>query len=227
MALAGTEADRGGASLFSDNDVVERVRAGDTALFEILMRRYNQRVYRTARAILRDDAEAEDVMQEAYVRAYAHLDQFEGRASFATWLTRIAVHEALARARRRGRHASLDEETMTEEQSAALPQPGPGPEEQLAGRELRSVLERAIDGLAPAYRSVFMLREVEGLTTSEAAACLEVSEEVVKTRLHRARGQLRRTILDNLGSATSQAFPFGFQRCDRVVAAVLGRISAY
>lgn len=205
----------------SDEDVVARVLGGETALFEILMRRHNERIYRASRAILRDDTEAEDVMQQAYVNAYTHLHQFDGRAQFRTWLTRIAVHESLARARRRGRYESLEDspvETFMPSQS------GPDPERQAFGRELATLIESAVDRLGDGYREVFMLRQVEGLTTSETAQVLDVSEDVVKTRLSRARAALQRDLLDQAGAAAASAFTFGLARCDRVVAGVMEQI---
>ena len=211
-------AERREARLFSDEVVVERVRNGERALFEVLMRRYNQRIYRVARAIVRDDGEAEDVMQDAYVRAYANLDQFAGRASFATWLTKIAVHEALARTRRRGRFVDI-EETMPTLASDAR-----NPEERASDRELGAALETAVDTLPDAFRAVFMLRDVEGLTTAETAEVLGINEETVKTRLHRARIALRGQLLSRATELLPEAFSFGASRCDRVVAAVLARI---
>ena len=206
----------------SDEEVVTRVIGGETTLFEILMRRHNERIYRAARAILRDDSEAEDVMQQAYVNAYTHLRQFDRRAQFATWLTKIAVNEALARVRRRGRYEPLEDsfvETLMPIQSS------PDPERQTFARELGTLLESAVDRLGDGYREVFMLRQVEGLSTSETAQVLDVSEDVVKTRLSRARAALQRDLLDHAGAATAGAFTFGLARCDRVVAGVMARIS--
>jgi RNA polymerase sigma-70 factor (ECF subfamily) len=207
----------------SDEEVVRRVRGGEPALFELLMRRYNQRIYRTARAIVRDEAEAEDVMQQAYVNAYVHLDQFAERARFGTWLTRIATYEALARIRRRSRLTEI--ETMGESAEAdLLAERGPNPERQAFLGELRKTLEGGVDALPEAYRSVFVLREVEGLSTAETAESLGLSEDVVKTRLVRARAQLRRRITDEIGRGARELFTFEAPRCDRVVAAVLARI---
>jgi len=209
----------------SDADVVARVRAGETALFEILMRRHNQRLYRVARAMLKDEMEAEDAMQQAYVNAFVHLDQFEERAQFSTWLTRIAVHEALARRRRTNAHASLT--TNGDEPGdfmETLVAPQPDPERQAYATELGRVLESAVDALPNAYRAVFMLREIEGLSTAETAAGLDLGEEAVKTRLHRARAMVRRSLTDRLGAAASSAFQFHADRCDRVVQAVLTEI---
>ena len=220
----------GPAAALSDEEVVARVLAGDLPLFEVLMRRHNQRLYRTARAIVRDDAEAEDVMQEAYVRAYAALGQFEGRAQWATWLTRIAVNEALARVRARGRFVNREATELMEDDVMAkeppLPTRSDGPEAAASARELGALVEHAIDELPDTYRTVFVLREVQELSTAETAACLEVSEELVKVRLHRARAELRRLMDARLGAATREVFDFHASRCDRVVAAVLERIAA-
>jgi RNA polymerase sigma-70 factor (ECF subfamily) len=207
---------------FSDEEIVARILEGETPLFEVLMRRHNQRVYRAARAILRDDHEAEDVTQEAYVNAYAHLAQFDGRAKFSTWLTKIAVYEALARARRQGRYESLDDHSL---ETVMPTTSSPDPERQTFGRELAELIESAVDRLADGSREVFMLRQVEGLSTAETAQVLGVSEDVVKTRFSRARHTLQQDLLDRAGSAASGAFIFGQARCDRVVEAVLGRIS--
>jgi RNA polymerase sigma-70 factor, ECF subfamily len=210
------------SAAMTDEEVVSRVLGGDTPLFEVLMRRHNERVYRAARAILRNDKEAEDVMQEAYVNAYAHLVQFDGRAKFSTWLTKIAVHEALLRAKQRTRYEPLDDRAEETLMPAA---PSPDPEQQAFGGELRALIEKAIDTLGDGYREVFMLRQVQGLSTAETADVLGVSEDVVKTRLTRARHAIQQNLLDRTGAATAQAFIFGQSRCDNVVGAVLGRIS--
>ena len=208
----------------ADEEVVRRVRRGETALFEILMRRYNQRLFRVARAIVREDAEAEDVLQQAYVNAYTHLDQFAGQARFATWLTRITTYEAFARLRRRGRHAEKSAMGEFEDTAAGIPAAEPDPERQAFAGELRRVLEASLDALPEAYRSVFVLRDVEGLSTAEAAECLEVSEDVVKTRLHRARAVLREELFERAGLSARSVFSFAGDRCDRIVAAVLTRL---
>jgi RNA polymerase sigma-70 factor, ECF subfamily len=211
----------------SDEEVVRRVRAGETGLFEVVMRRYNQRLYRVARAILRDDAEAEDVTQQTYVNAYRHLDQFAGRAMFSTWLTRIAVHEALARARRRGR---FDQQKAVDDSEGntmnTLKSTAPDPERQAFGGELRALIESAIEALPEHYRSVFVMREVEGMSTAESAECLDITEETAKTRLHRARLLLRDALFERAGIENAAAFSFEAPRCDRVVAAVFEQIEA-
>lgn len=208
-------------STLTDEEVIARVRAGEVAMFEVLMRRNNQRVYRAARAILRDANEAEDVMQETYLRAYEHLGEFEERARFSTWITRIAVHEALARVRRSKRFDSL--ESHPEEPSMST-QPATSPEQQTSDIEMRSVLESAVERLPDEFRSVFVLRAVEGMSGAEAAECLGIPEETVKTRLHRARGRLQDMLVESIEPALPSLYEFHLSRCDRVVAAVLRRM---
>jgi RNA polymerase sigma-70 factor, ECF subfamily len=209
----------------SDEEVVVRVLAGQTAMFEIVMRRYNQRLYRVARAILRNDSEAEDVMQDAYVRAYEHLGQFAGRAKFSTWLTRIAVHEALARRHRGDRYQELD--PMPEGSGDPMDRLAtlePNPEQQASNSEIRKLLEEAIENLPAAYRIIFMLRDIEEMSVSDAATVLEITEQNVKVRLHRARALLRGALYARAGIERKEAFNFHAARCDRIVENVLQRI---
>ena len=204
-----------------DEEIVARVLEGETALYEIIMRRHNQRLYRAARAILRDDTEAEDVLQDTYVRAYQHLRQFAGRAKFSTWLTRIAVNEALARVERRNRFNAIEDD---ESKSFVLESKMPDPESQAAQAEVRVLLEEAILALPEGYRTVLMLRDVEEMNTAEAAEVLDMTEENVKVRLHRARALLRKELYARAGAKTSSAFQFMATRCDRVVRGVFKRI---
>jgi RNA polymerase sigma-70 factor (ECF subfamily) len=208
-----------------DEEVVRRVLEGETALFEILMRRYNQRLYRVARAILREDGEAEDVMQDAYVRAYQHLDQFEGRAAFPTWLTRIAVHEALARKRRKGKYEELDAMEMNGDSMDIMKSSAPGPEADTAQAEVRQLLQNAIETLPLAYRSIVVMREVEEMTVAETAGTLGVSEAVVKTRLHRAHAMMRKELFARAQGRVNDLYQFHAIRCDRVVKNVFERIA--
>jgi RNA polymerase sigma-70 factor, ECF subfamily len=220
-------ADSAPLGTLSDPEIVRRVRAGDRALFEILMRRHNQRIYRAARAIVQDESDVEDVMQQAYINAFTHLHQFEERSQFSTWLTRIAVNEALAR-RHRTRVASSITERLDEGRGEivdTITSPDPTPEQQVYARELQRVLEEAVDGLPDTYRTVFMLRDIEGLSTSETGEGLGLGEEAVKTRLHRARAMIRRAVSSRIGAVAAGAFQFQAPRCDRVVAFVLDRIS--
>jgi RNA polymerase sigma-70 factor, ECF subfamily len=210
----------------SDEEVVRRVLDGETALFELIMRRYNQRLYRVARAILRDDSEAEDVMQDAYVRAYGHLSQFAGRSQFATWLTRIAIHEALARVQRRKKTDQLGANKWNDgEGEMNIAATALNPEEQLSASELGRALESAILSIPEQYRLVLMMRDVEQLSTSETATALDLSEENVKVRLHRARAMVRKNLFAQVGSEAPRAFGFMGERCDRVVARVMARIA--
>lgn len=209
----------------SDEELVSHIRAGDTALYEIVMRRHNQRLYRLARTILRNDAEAEDVMQEAYVRAYQHLDDFAGEAKFSTWLTKIAVYEALARLRRQAKTTGPKSVSDMELHIMNTATAGErDPERQAYDRELGLVLERAIEALPENYRSVFVLRAVEGLDVNETAAALDIGVEAVKTRLHRARALLRKELALRAGIVAPQLFPFHLSPCDRVVEGVFRRI---
>jgi RNA polymerase sigma-70 factor (ECF subfamily) len=202
----------------ADTALIARVLAGETALFERLMRRYNRRLYRVARAVLRDDGAAEDALQEAYVQAYTHLHQFAGRARLSSWLTRIVVNEALRQRRKRGGAEEVQPDMPA---TAATTR---GPEDEASRGELRAALERAVDALPDAFRSTFVLRSVEELSIAETAECLGIAQETVKTRLHRARALLRRSLQAQLGAAVSEIFPFGFARCDRIVAAVMARL---
>jgi RNA polymerase sigma-70 factor, ECF subfamily len=210
------------AEALPDEEIVRRVCRGETALFELLMRRHNTRVYRAVRAVLGDEAEAEDVMQQAYLAAYAGLSGFAGAARFTTWLVKIAVHEAFARLRRRGRLVPLD--GVAERDMKRLASDSRDPEEQAGARELAALLEAAIDRLPEGYRAVFVLREVEGMSTAEAAECLSLSEDALKQRLHRAKEMLREELYRRVGGATAEVFTFHASRCDRVVAGVLAAI---
>ncbi|HET6437624.1 MAG TPA: RNA polymerase sigma factor [Anaeromyxobacter sp.] len=204
----------------SDTEIVARVRAGDVPLFEILMRRHNARLYRVVRSVLRDEDEAEDAMQQAYLRAYRSLGQFEGLSSFSTWLLRIGLNEALGRVRGRGRMVALDDLGEAE----AMSERSPNPEESASSRQAVFLVERAIDRLPAIHRTILVLREVEGLSTSEAARTLGVTEEVAKVRLHRARLALRDALAEELGRDLREAFPFEAPRCDRVVNRVMAEL---
>jgi len=204
-----------------DAEVVRRVLGGEPALFEVLMRRNNQRVFRTIRSVLRDDHESEDAMQQAWLNAYSHLDQYEGTSTFSTWMTRIALNEALGRVAQAPRLVSIDQVPEEDEGMRSKTQ---NPEGRAADRELGRMMEEAVDELPDLYRSVFVLREIEGMSTADAAFALGTSEEVVKVRLHRARLALRDQLYERVGSAAHGAFPFLGWRCDRMVASVLGEI---
>jgi RNA polymerase sigma-70 factor (ECF subfamily) len=200
-----------------DRELVARVRGGDVAGFEALMRRHNRRLFRVALAILGDADEAEDVMQETYLRAFAALAQFAGAARFATWLVRIAVHEALARRRRRQPHAHDDADAVLDD---AL-----GPADAAGAAELGALIEAAVARLPAPFRVVFVLRAVEQLSVQETAACLGIDEATVKTRAFRARALLRGLLARHATDVAPRLFDLHLARCDRVVAHVLPRVS--
>jgi RNA polymerase sigma-70 factor (ECF subfamily) len=203
---------------WTDEQVIARVLAGEARLFELIMRRHNERLYRAVRSILRDESETEDAMQAAYLHAFAHLGDFQGRAAFSTWLTRIAIHEAFARRRRLLRSVAAEDEPELIAQTRS-------PEEGATDQEHRRILTRAIDSLPEHFRTVFVLRQVQELSIEETAQCLDLPPATVKTRLHRARALLRRKLLAQVEPAERNAFPFEAPRCDRVVAAVLAKIA--
>jgi RNA polymerase sigma-70 factor (ECF subfamily) len=216
----------------SDSTLVERVRAGDPIGFELIMRRYNQRLYRLARGIVKNGSEAEDVVQEAYVRAYEKLNDFIGPDGFSAWLGKIVVNEALGRLRKRGRVISLDDYVKGGKEGAdvrhidTMKTQQPDPERLAASSELRRVLEQAIEALPDDFRNVFILRAVEGMNVSETAQCLSIRAETVKTRLHRARRLLQSTLGAQFDALMPSTFVLGGQHCDRIVAAVLGRLGS-
>lgn len=194
-------------------------RAGDHGAFGAIMQRCNARLYRTARGILGDEAEAEDVLQEAYVRAFAALPAFRGQASLMTWLTAIVVNEARGRLRRRRPQVEL---RLVEDTPAAIAPPSP--EAAAAHAEARRLLERAIDGLPADFRAVFVLREVEGCSVAETAAALDASPVTVRTRLHRAKALLKKALEQSLAGALTDTFPFGGKRCAAFTERVLARL---
>ena len=208
----------------SDEQIVARVFQGETSLFELIVRRYNQRLYRTTRAILRNDALAEEALQDTYLRAYQNLSQFAGRSTFAGWLQRIAVNEALMRLRSRrpyeeSVHNAEDGDPMDHFASSL-----PSPEQQASNRELRKLLEDSIEALSEGHRTVFMLREVEEMSTPETADALGISESNVKIRLHRARAILRRKLYSQVSAETKEVFPFKPPRCDRVITRMIDEV---
>lgn len=220
-ALPARAAERLDGASASDEELVRRVLSGEVACFELLMRRNNQRLFRLIRSIVASDDDAEDVMQEAYVAAYTHLAEFAGRARFSTWLSRIAVHEAFARKRRAKRHTALDDVSGEEPSMSSTVR---GPDQRASDRELAIILENAVDSLAEPFRIVFVLRSVEQLSVAETSEVLDIPEETVKTRLHRARSQLRTVLTERIGAQVPQLFDFHLTRCDRVVARVFARI---
>jgi RNA polymerase sigma-70 factor (ECF subfamily) len=209
----------------SDEDIVRRVVAGEHALFEVLMRRNNQRLYRAIRSIVQAEVDAEDVMQQTYVQAYGALSGFGHASKFSTWLIRIGINAALVSGRTASRFVALPDPPSNEEEPlASLTSPQPTPEDSTNSAELSRLLERVLDALPQMYRTVLMLREVEGLSTEETATALAVSEDVVKTRLRRAKLLARATLERWTSHHAEHAFQFHAPRCDRVVAFVLEAI---
>lgn len=215
---------------WSDTDIATRIAAGDHGAFELMMRRFNRPLYRTARSILRDDAEAEDVLQDAYLLAFRSMDKFRGESSLATWLTRIVANEAIARSRKTSRraqiirldgdNASINEAAETDMNEATSEQP----EGAAMRSEARRLLEKKIDALPDVFRSVFMLRAVEEMTVEETAACLDIPEATVRSRFFRARALLRESLSREFDFALEDAFGFDGARCDRIVAGTLARL---
>jgi len=217
-------------------ELLGRIKAGDRAAFVALMRRHNQKLYRTARSILRDDAEAEDAVQEAWMIAYRSLAGFRGDAKLSTWLVRIVVNESIGRLRKHKRDAEVirlghgddrDEQTLetTMDETPGV-QTEAQPEAMAIRGEMRKLLEAKIDLLPEAFRTVFMLRAVEEMTVEETAAALGIPEATVRTRFFRAKGALREALARDLDLAVGDAFAFAGARCDRIVERVLARLDA-
>lgn len=214
-----------------DAELVGLARQGNGSAFRAIMQRHNRRLYRVARSVLQDDSEAEDVVQEAYVRAFGALSDFRGDSSLSTWLTRIALNEALGRRRRRRPVVDLAalETQGARDQARVVPFPGTeaesDPERAAARQEIRRLLERAIDDLPGPFRVVFVMRAIEEMSVAETASYLGLREETVKTRLHRARRLLRRALDERLASALEGTFPFAGARCARITQRVLVRLA--
>jgi RNA polymerase sigma-70 factor (ECF subfamily) len=230
MERLGERRDRLVLEQLTDADLARRVRDGEPELFELIMRRYNRRLFRIARGILGDDGEAEDAVQDAYVAAYFKLSQFRGPDGFATWLCRIATNEALMHRRRRSRVmptalTELDEPANARAATADHQSPFIDPEAALEEEQMHRFLERAIDALPEPYRAAFIMREVEQMSVADTAVCLGIEEGTVKTRVHRARRILQRDLTFELSSALSQAYQFDGERCDRIVARVIAAIN--
>jgi RNA polymerase sigma-70 factor (ECF subfamily) len=213
----------------NDDSLVRDVRRGSPTAFGAMMRRYNRRLYRTARAILKDDSLAEDALQEAYLAAFRHMDEFRGDAALGTWLTRIVVNQALQALRRTRRDrvvVPFEESDAQHEALNVADSPDTGPENMLLRAQTRRLIERNIDALPEGYRTVFVLREVEDLTVEETAAALDIPAATVRTRLFRAKARLRESLAQQMDVATQDAFGFDGERCDRIVRTVLDRIEA-
>jgi RNA polymerase sigma-70 factor, ECF subfamily len=211
-----------------DAEIVRRALTRDDMAFRTIMERYNRRLYRIARSILRNDSEAEDVVQEAYVKAFTHLGGFRGDSSLATWLSPITMNEALGRLRRERQPVTLEtfEAQRTEAQIIKFPQmvTSDDPERTMAQREILQLVERATDKLPEIFRIVFMTRVIEGMSIEETGNLLDLPFDTVKTRLHRARRLVREELDKQIGPVLMDAFPFAGRRCERMTNAVLHRL---
>lgn len=212
-----------------DAELIRGALNGDEASARALIQRYNRRLYRVARSVVGDDAEAEDVLQDAYVRAFSALGSFRGDSSLATWLTRIVVNEALQRLRRRKIHrigASISRDGPEAAEIVPFPIHAslPDPEIAMAQRELRALVEQAIDGLPQEFRTVLVARTIEGMSTEETADALGLKAQTVKTRLHRARQMLRAALDEHLEAQFAHVFPFAGVRCGRIADRVVARL---
>ncbi|WP_194406663.1 RNA polymerase sigma factor [Bradyrhizobium sp. CCBAU 53351] len=226
--MQGTAAGLSAGARTSETELIERARRRDEAALREIMQGNNRRLYRLARGILRSDSEAEDVVQETYVRAFTHLDGFLGTSALSTWLSRIAINEALGRLRSRRPQVELGSvpEATLEAQIIKFPlsSAATDPERSMAQREIQRVVEHAVDELPDAFRMVFIARVMEGMSMEETAELLGIKPETVKTRLHRARALLRENVEKKIGPVVMDAFPFAGQRCERLTEAVLKRL---
>ena len=205
-----------------DMQLVRRALARESDAFRAIMKAHNQRLYRIARGVVRNDSEAEDIVQEAYVRAFASLGAFRGDSSLATWLSRIVINEALGRLRKRRRTVAMPE---PQAEIIQFPlNPSDDPERTMAQRQILKLVEQATDSLPDVYRTVFVARVIEGLSIEETADLLGVRPETVKTRLHRARALVRKALDDQIGPVLLDAFPFAGRRCERLTSAVMRRL---
>ena len=205
-----------------DMQLVRRALARESEAFRAIMKAHNQRLYRIARGVVRNDSEAEDIVQEAYVRAFASLGAFRGDSSLATWLSRIVINEALGRLRKRRRTVAMPE---PQAEIIQFPlNPSDDPERTMAQRQILKLVEQATDSLPDVYRTVFVARVIEGLSIEETADLLGVRPETVKTRLHRARALVRKALDDQIGPVLLDAFPFAGRRCERLTSAVMRRL---
>ncbi|MDR5746049.1 RNA polymerase sigma factor [Caballeronia sp. LZ029] len=211
-----------------DLSIARRIVAGDRAAFELLMRRHNRRLYRLARASLRNDAEAEDALQDAYLHAYRSMSQFRGDAQLSTWLSRLVLNECFARIRRSARRQNVipivDAPDWVEQAEAMTSHDDSAPDDALARSQVRALLESKLDALPELFRIVFVLRSIEEMTVEETAQCLNIPEATVRSRHFRARGMLRESLAQAFDLAERDVFEFGGARCDRIVASVVSKL---
>lgn len=207
---------------FSDEELVTHIQNGNTRLFEVILRRYNQRLYRIIRSYLGSDEDTKDVLQTAYIKAYENLDQFRGDARFGTWLTRITINQALKAVNKQKRYSDLHKVRDDGEPGHTHRSTSVNPEQKAVQSDLKKLLENAVETLEPKYRSVYIMREIEQMNTRETAECLEISEGNVKVRLHRARQMLRDELEEKV--ADKDIFDFRGARCDAMVRRVIDKL---
>lgn len=212
----------------AESELVRQAQARRPDAVRTIIKRYNQRLYRLARAILRNDADAEDALQEAYLHAFAAIGNFRGEASLATWLSRITINEALGALRRKRRRGRLNADLARPEQACIIPFPVAvsvdDPERSMAQRQILELVERASDNLPEVYRVVFVARVIEGLTVEETAEALDLQPATVRTRLHRARALVRHDLEERIGPLLFEAFPFAGRRCERLTESVMAKL---
>ena len=220
---------RTAGTLAGERNLVERAKSGDQSAFRAIMEQNNRRLYRVARAVMKDDTEAEDVVQETYLRAFFNLSKFRGESSLTTWLTRIALNEALGRKRKQRAMVTLETAETSQQTGAQIIQfpamnTETDPERSAAQNEIQRLLERAMDALPEPFRVVFVMRDVEEMSIEETAFHLGIRPQTVKTRLHRARRLLRQSLDGELASTLKETYPFAGARCARITEAVLSRL---
>jgi RNA polymerase sigma-70 factor, ECF subfamily len=229
--LKTTSVDSATTGVVTDSELARRISAGDHAAFEALMRQFNRPLFRVARSILKDDTEAEDALQEVYVAVYGAMNTFRSESKLSTWLTRMVINESLGRLRKQKRErvvipfSSEGHEDEGVNEAQAVDERKASPEAATLRAEIRRLLERKIDELPMAFRTVFMMRELEEMTVEETAQCLDIPEATVRSRHFRAKGLLRESLAREIDVGTADAFAFLGERCDRIVANVLNRIT--
>lgn len=203
----------------SDNEIITRILQGEKDLYALIVRKYNQRLYRVGMSIINDDAEVEDVMQVAYIKGYENLSKFAFKSSFSTWLTRILINECLLRLKKRGKSINMNDDIMDKEIFQQHNSEVPTPAAKMLNSELKSILEKAIARLPEKYKTVFVMRVIEDMNVAETQACLDISEVNVKVRLNRAKALLKDTL--SVFYKKEDIYHFHLSRCDRMVEAVM------
>lgn len=209
----------------SEQDIIDRIKSGEKELYEILLRRNNQKLYRVIKSYISNTQEIEDIMQDTYLRAYERLYQFKNTSKFSTWLIRIGINVTLARLNEKNKVYSINKYPNHTQINSILEIPDENqlnPESEIIGEEIKKLLEHAVDSLEPKYRVVYIMKEIEGMSINDISECLDLSNVNVKVRLHRARVMVKKQL--TLISSKQEIFEFGNSRCDRITNGVMGRI---